>query len=131
MAIPAWAVVGWPEVFATVQELEEAVPHMRLLGNSLQSDPQDPAHRHGQALWGGSLKGRQVGIAWDWAEVMNCVVALSDPTRVISNVILTDSEGRMLDDNRSMMELNGAIHGLPWQEQVLAVPSAPRRRLAA
>jgi hypothetical protein len=131
MAIPAWAVVGWPEVFATVEELEEAVPHMRLLSASLQFDPEDPAHRHGQALWGGSIKGHQVGIAWDWAEVMNSVVALRDPTRVISNVILTDSEGRMLDDNSCMLELNGAIHGLPWQEQVLAPPARSMRRLAA
>ncbi|MFZ5531145.1 MAG: hypothetical protein ACOY4U_08895 [Pseudomonadota bacterium] len=131
MAIPAWAVVGWPEVFATVEELEEAVPHMRPLGASLQYDPENPVHRHGQALWGGSIKGCRIGIAWDWAEVKNSVVALRDPTRVISNLILTDSEGRMLDDNSCMLELNGAIHGLPWQEQVLMPAVRASRRLAA
>jgi hypothetical protein len=131
MAIPAWAVVGWPEVFATVEELEEALPRMQPLGSSLQHHPGDHIHRHGQAVWGGSIKGCRVGIAWDWAEVMNSVVALSDPTRVISNLILTDSQGRMLDDNSSMLELNGAIHGLPWQEQVLASPAKSQRRLAA
>ncbi len=131
MAIPAWAVVGWPEVFATVEELEEAVPLMRPLGASLQHDPEDPAHRRGQALWGCWIKGRQVGIAWDWAEVMSSVVALRDPTRVLSNVVLVDGEGRILDDNSSMLELNGAIHGLPWQEQVLAQPANLSARLVA
>ena len=130
MAIPAWAVVSWPEVFATVQELEEVVQHMRPLGQSLEHGSDDTPHRHGQAVWGCSINGRKIGIAWDWAEVMSSVVALKDPTRVISNVILTDSEGRMLDDNTCMLELNGAIHGLPWQEQVLpcAADSAPARR---
>ena len=131
MAIPAWAVVSWPEVFATVQELEDAVQHMRPLGRSLEHGCDEPPHRHGQAVWGCSLNGRRIGIAWDWAEVMNSVVALRDPTRVVSNLILTDSEGRMLDDNTSMLEFNGAIHGLPWQEQVLAPSRRAGRMLAA
>lgn len=131
MAIPAWAVVGWPEVFATVEELEEALPRMEPLGSSLQYNPEAHRHRHGQTIWGGSIKGCKVGIAWDWAEVMNSVVALSDPTRVVSNLILTDSEGRMLDDNSCMLELNGAIHGLPWQEEVLTPPVRQARRQLA
>ena len=78
-----------------------------------------PERRQGQALWGGCIKGRHVGIAWDWAEVTSSVVAMSDPMKVLTNLVLTDDDGCILDDGATVLQLNGAIHELPWQDVVL------------
>jgi hypothetical protein len=128
MATPAWTVITWPEVFATVEQLGNALQHMQPLDTS--SDGASGAGRQGQALWGGCINGRHVGIAWDWAEVTKSVVAMSDPMKVLTNLVLMDDQGCILDDGASVLQLNGAIHELPWQDVVLSSAANAAQRVS-
>jgi hypothetical protein len=130
MNIPAWQVITWKPVLATVDELARAVSSMQHLGTSVHIDDEGEERRYGQMLWGAEIGGRRVGIAWDWADVREGVVALADPMKILSNVVLLERDGTVLDDGARVVHLNNAIHEMTWQRQV------PRRharlaRLAA
>lgn len=120
MKTPAWTVAAWPEVFVTVGQLAQAVVHLRPIDTSTHHNAPTSMPRRGQTLWGGCIDGHEVGIAWDWAEVSESVLAVSDPMRVLTNLILMDESGKLLDDDICVLHLNTAIHDLQWQSQVLA-----------
>ena len=132
MTMPAaWTVIRWPEVKATLAEFERAATSMRPVSVSVQNLPGEKQRSQGQALWAGEICGHPVGLAWDWAEVTDSVVAMVDPMRVLTNVVLTDDHERILDDGMCVLLLNKAIYGLPWQDEVLHVQQPPVQRLAA
>jgi hypothetical protein len=125
MTIPAWSVITWPKVLASVKELEEAVFRMQHLSTSVHADPHDDERLCGQVLWGGDVGGTPVGIAWDWTMLSSEVVIMADPMKLLTNLVLID-DGELLDDMSSILRLNTAIHQLRWQDRM----PAPQRRLA-
>lgn len=132
MTMPAaWTVIRWPEVKATLGEFERAAASMRPVSVSVLSDSEEQTRSCGQALWAGEICGQPIGIAWDWAEVTQSVVAMVDPMRVLTNVVLTDEDERIIDDRLCVLYLNRAIYGLPWQDEVLHVSQPQPQRLAA
>lgn len=125
MTIPAWSVITWPKVLASVKELEEAAVRLQHLGTSVHADPSDSERLCGQVLWGGDLNGTSIGIAWDWTMLSSDVVAMADPLKLLTNLVLID-DGELLDDMSSILRLNGVIHELRWQDRM----PAPQRRMA-
>ncbi|MEO5735349.1 MAG: hypothetical protein ABIN96_01350 [Rubrivivax sp.] len=73
--------------------------------------------KHGLSLWGCELDGTLVGMAWDWAEVRPSVVALSDPMKILSNIILLDDDRCCMEEARRLLYFNTAVFRLPWQEE--------------
>lgn len=124
----AWTVIRWPEVTATLREFEKAAASMRPVSISVE---RRGGRFHGQAVWAGEIEGRAVGLAWDWAEVSQSVVALVDPMSVLTNVVLTDLGHRVVDEQAFVLHLNKAIYALPWQAEVLHVQQPRLQRLAA
>ena len=122
MTIPAWQVIAWKPVRTTVQEWVGALSNMRQLSASITPGAGASERAQGQVLWGTLDPDKPIGIAWDWAEMRDRVVALSDPMNVLSNVVLVDDDGACIDDNRRIVYLNSAIHEFGWQSQV-----SPRR----
>lgn len=120
MTIPAWQLITWKPVRATLSEFRRSLVDMRPLcepaaGGELPR--QGP--RQGQTLWAAGFRGRPLGLAWDWAEVRKGVVALCDPMSVLSNLQLVDDEGHLLDEADRIVHLNSAVHDLDWQAQIV------------
>ena len=72
----------------------------------------------GQTLWGGASADGQAGVAWDWVQISQGVVAMSDPLSVISNLRLLGDEGEVLTSWQAARYLNQMVHALPWQGEV-------------
>lgn len=115
MTIPAWQVISWKPVLTTWPEFRGMLARMR---------PMDPMPRRGgrlrqgQTLWAATHQGLPLGLAWDWAEVRDESVALSDPMNVLSNVRLVDDDGVPLAGSQRIVHLNSAVHELDWQVHV-------------
>lgn len=130
--IPAWQVTAWQPVFTTTAAFRAALHEMRHLGTSVSNTTAFGAEpRSGQTVWGTTVDGRPVGIAWDWGEVCDGVVALSDPMMVVSNLCLLDDDGVCLDEDHRVLTLNALIHELPWQGAVSPPRATPLGALAA
>jgi hypothetical protein len=134
VTIPAWQLISWKPVLTTLPEFRRALVQMRPLGESTTDGARwgpRPGSRQGQALWAMSHQGLPVGLAWDWAEVRDDVVALCDPMNVLSNVRFVDAEGAPLGDAERMVHLNSAVHELDWQTHVVKKHSGWAQPLAA
>jgi hypothetical protein len=115
MTIPAWQVIAWDPVVATVDEFDETVTKLRHLATAVHGDDAEDSLRHGQVLWGTEVNGRMVGLAWDWSEVRKDIVAMADPMRVLSNLTLVTRDGAPMPHHERVLYLNNAIHDLGWQ----------------
>lgn len=133
MTMPAWQVVNWPLVVTTLDGLSHSLGRLQHLGTSVHPVTRYSEPRQGQALWGTETNGRWIGIAWDWMEARDNVVAIADPMNVLSNVLIVDQRGAPLDDSLRLACLNQAIHETNWQAQVASTYRARRvsERLAA
>ncbi len=131
MTIPAWQLITWKPVLTTLTDFRRALIHLRPLGQAGGAERPALGGRQGQALWVATHRGQPLGLAWDWAEVREDVVALCDPMNVLSNVTLVDSRGDFLDAAARILHLNAAIHDLDWQAHVTGRPAAWLQRLAA
>jgi hypothetical protein len=94
--------------------------------------PQFPAHdfRVGATVWVLRQPDAKAAIAWEWAEVREGVVALSDPNSLVSNIQIVGAPmglERVDPIGRKRLILNTIVHSLPWQLAVLRVLKAPGR----
>ena len=131
MAIPSWHIVTWPTVVAQVDDWRSWADRFRHLGTSVEDDDEQPGLQRGQAVWGLSVGGRRIGLAWEWSEVRANVVAMHDPMVVLANVELHDGAGRCLHDGQRLLALHELIHELPWQDEVRLARGCQPLRLAA
>lgn len=104
-----WRAVLWPKpwVAMPLRHLESNVDHARSRKNGWQ----------GETIWAGSTASGQVGLAWRWLEVQPGVIALTDPTNIVSNLMVVGDDGDVLESRRVLM-LNTLVHSLHWQYQV-------------
>lgn len=72
----------------------------------------------GQTIWAGTIDGGEAGMAWDWVEVAQGVVAMADPMSVITNLRIVGDAGEVLTAVEAALYLNGIVHALPWQNAV-------------
>ncbi|MFL6662125.1 MAG: hypothetical protein ACJ8G7_08080 [Rhizobacter sp.] len=69
-------------------------------------------------MWGSPANEQAAGVAWDWIEVQQGVVAMADPLALVTNLQLTDERGEVLPTMQAALHLNGLVHTLPWQSEV-------------
>jgi hypothetical protein len=111
-----------PEVMVSVEQFGREAMRTGSLdeaGLTLTHSRGEQGKRCGRALWAAQIEGRPVALAWNWAEGANESVAMTDPMAVETNVLLSDREGRLLDDMTTALQLNVVIHELRWQEHLL------------
>lgn len=72
----------------------------------------------GQTLWAGSSADGEAGVAWDWIEITQGVVAMADPMSVVTNLRLVSHCGEVLTAWQAAKFLNELVHALPWQNEV-------------
>lgn len=115
-ATPAWAVFAWPPVL-----WQAPCPtrlHLLHLGTHVTSRGNPVAPCSGQTVWGEPVGERAAGLAWDWIELAQGIVAMADPMAVITNVRLLGPGGEVLTPTEAAPHLNELVHALPWQTEV-------------
>ena len=113
---PAWIVYAW----APVLWQASAAPQLQLvhLGTRVLSFGDADCPSSGQTLWGDDSDQNATGVAWDWVELPQGVVAMSDPLGMVTNLRLLDAQGAALNQNQVAVHLHQLVHLLPWQSEV-------------
>lgn len=113
---PAWMVCAWP---ALLWQASRA-PQLRLrhLGTHIITPGDGESPPSGQTLWANANDTSAAGVAWDWVEMQEGVVAMADPMALVTNLQLVDDEGERLDQYQAALRLNAMVHCLPWQNEV-------------
>jgi hypothetical protein len=114
--IPAWIVCAWPPLLWQASAAPEL--HLVHLGTRVLTFGDRAGPCSGQTLWGESSPERNAGVAWDWVQLQQGVVALADPLGLITNLKLLDAEGEILNLQQTAIHLNEIVHSLPWQTEV-------------
>lgn len=114
--IPAWIICAWPPLLWQASAAPEL--HLVHLGTRVLTYGDRTGPCSGQTLWGESSPDRSAGVAWDWVQLQQGVVALADPLGLITNLKLLDADGEALSAHQTAIHLNEIVHGLPWQSEV-------------
>ena len=115
-AMPAWIVRAWPPVFW--QAGREQPAHFVHLGTQVLSPGDEEHPLMGQTLWGTHNPRGDAGLAWDWVELTDGVVAMADPLAVITNLRIVGPAGEELNSFEALLRINQLVHTLPWQDEV-------------
>lgn len=120
---PAWIVYAWPPVLWQA----DSAPDLRFvhLGTCVLNSGDRSNPCVGQTLWGQAGIDPSAGVAWDWVEVHEGVVAMSDPLGVVTNLRLLDAGGEVMSQARVALHLSQLVHGLPWQTEVCRALQQP------
>jgi hypothetical protein len=113
---PAWIVCAWPPVVCPALRTPDL--HFVHLGTRVFSSAEPDSPTTGQTLWGGTSGQSAAGVAWDWVEIRDGVVAMADPFGLVTNLQLLDSRGLVLSGFEATLRLNELVHALPWQSEV-------------
>ena len=113
---PAWMVCAWPPLLWQASRAPQL--HLTHLGTHVLNFGDDACLCSGQTLWGDSSDERTAGVAWDWVELQQGVVAMCDPLGLVTNLKLLDEEGEALNRVAAAVRLHQMVHSLPWQTEV-------------
>ena len=113
---PAWTVYTWTPVLWQAAAAPDL--HFVHLGTRVLSFGDEDGPCSGQTLWGDHSEARAAGVAWDWVEVREGVVAMSDPLGMVTNLRLLDAHGEVLSQTQIALRLHQLVHALPWQTEV-------------
>lgn len=112
-----WSLRSWPPILWQVDELAPVGFHH--LSTHVMGAGSGRNHRvTGQTIWAGTVGGSEAGMAWDWVEIANGIVAMADPMSVVTNLRILGDEGEVLTSQAAARVLNGIVHALPWQDEV-------------
>lgn len=113
---PAWIVCAWPPLLWQASRAPQL--HLCHLGTSVLSSGDHACLSSGQTLWGDASDLQSAGVAWDWVELQQGVVAMSDPLGLVTNLKLLDDSGEALTQIQAAVRLHQLVHCLPWQNEV-------------
>ena len=120
---PAWIVYAWAPVLWQAASPPEL--HLVHLGTRVLTFGDDDGPCSGQTLWGDQTVACSAGVAWDWVELRQGVVAMSDPLGVVTNLRLLDADGEEMTQTQIAVRLQQLVHALPWQSEVTRVLCKP------
>ena len=121
---PAWIVYAWAPVLWQASSADEL--NLVHLGTRVLTFGDETNPRTGQTLWGDASENRATGIAWDWVEIRDGVVAMSDPLGMVTNLRLLDIHGELCNQMQIAVHLHQLVHKLPWQIEIQRVLHKPR-----
>lgn len=113
---PAWIVCAWPTLLWQASRAPQL--HLTHLGTHVLNFGDEACLCSGQTLWGDASDERTAGVAWDWVELQQGVVAMCDPLGLVTNLKLLDEEGEALNRVAAAVRLHQIVHALPWQTEV-------------
>lgn len=121
--ITPWSLRAWPPVLW--QAGRSSGLRFHHLGTRVTYPSDRCVGTAGQTLWGGSAVDGEAGVAWDWIQIGDGVVAMADPMSVVTNLRLVGDEGEVLTALEAVLYLNEIVHGLPWQHEVTRALQGP------
>ena len=92
--------------------------HLTHLGTQVLNFGDEACRCRGQTLWGDARESQSAGVAWDWVELQEGVVAMADPLGLSSNLKFLDEQGQALTQIEIALRLHQLVHHLPWQSEV-------------
>lgn len=113
---PAWIVYAWAPVLWQASSAPRL--HLVHLGTRVLTSGDGDNPCSGQTLWGEQTDARAAGVAWDWVELREGVVAMADPFGMVTNLRLLDDRGEALSQTQVALQLHQLVHALPWQDEV-------------
>ena len=120
---PPWTLCAWPPL---LWQVGKQIPlRLQHLGTQVTSPGDALSCTLGQTFWAWHGQEGDVGMAWDWVQLMPGVVALADPMAVVSNLRLVGEAGAVLTAFESARHFNCVLRALPWQGEVERALSAP------
>lgn len=111
-----WSIRAWPPLLWQAGRGPQC--RWRHLSTRVTLPGDDRSRCAGQTVWGGVSDAGQAGVAWDWVQIADEVVAMADPMSVVTNLRLVGAEGQVLTALESARFLNEIVHALPWQTEV-------------
>jgi hypothetical protein len=113
---PPWALYSWPVVFWQAEVKKR--PRFIHLSTKVTSGRTSPMLCCGTTLWGQFSKEGDAGLAWEWVEIAQGVVAMADPMSLSTNLRLLAVNGDLLSSTLASQHFNRYVHRLPWQREV-------------
>ena len=113
---PPWTVRAWPPLLwqaDSTMDLRLIHMHTRVVQSGLYDTP-----CCGQTLWARVSSDATAGVAWDWIQLHQGVVAMADPMGLVTNLMLLDAQGEPIPTLQAALHLNEIVHALPWQTEV-------------
>ena len=113
---PPWTLCAWPTL---LWQVGNRIPlRLQHLGTQVTSSGDALSRTLGQTIWAWHGQDGDVGMAWDWVQIIPGVVAMADPMAVLTNLRLVGEAGTVLTALESARHFNGVVHALPWQDEV-------------
>lgn len=112
----SWSICAWPPLLW--QAAHEPQLQLHHLGTSVTLLAAKSSRNAGQTIWGRTDGDKPAGVAWDWIQIDDEVVAMADPMSVVTNLRLVSNQGEVLTAFESARFLNRIVHALPWQHEV-------------
>lgn len=116
LPVNAWSLRAWPPLLWQAGVPARVQFHHRGTRVVFKGDPACPTA--GQTVWAALGEEGEVGLAWDWIEIAEGVVAIADPMSVVTNLRLLGEAGEVLTAQEAARFLNAYVRELPWQRQV-------------
>ena len=116
IASQPWALNSWPPVFWQANLRRR--PRFIHLSTQVTSAGRGYSPCCGSTIWGDFSKGGEAGLAWDWVELAEGVVAMADPMSLTTNLQLVTADGRVLPSVAATLHFNQFVRRLPWQDEV-------------
>jgi hypothetical protein len=118
MILNSWIIKSWPMVDCSLDFSAHARSRLAYVGTHVSQELDEDGCSVGTTMWAVEESGRQYGLAWDWTEMRAGVPVLTDPMRLLSNLVFVTDEGHVASESRGAVELNRIVHALPWQREV-------------
>lgn len=131
MSMTGWQVGSMKRVYWTKQQFIKNMRKVRHLGTDAHPVEGFDKLGRGTTVWGGEADGQSFAIVWEWAQVPGRGVALADPMYVLSNLMLVEDDGFVMEGGEKLVYLNSAVCCLRWQRAVMASLSYCDERMAA
>lgn len=119
---PPWALYAWPAIFCQASIKRKA--RFVHLGTRVTTAGSLGTPCAGQTVWSEYFDEGQAGLAWDWIQIADGVVAMSNPLCVVTNLRLVGEHGELLAARESALHLSRIVCQLPWQDEVWRVVQA-------
>lgn len=113
---PPWALYAWPAIFCQASAKRKA--RFVHLGTRVTTTACRGTPYAGQTVWSEYFDEGQAGLAWDWIQIADGVVAMANPLCVVTNLRLVGEHGELLAARESALHLSRLVCQLPWQDEV-------------
>ena len=107
---------SWPTVFWRTSS--KRCPAFRHLATRVTVARDRHSACSGHTIWRVRSDDGDAGLAWDWIEIANGVVAMVDPMQVSTNLQLVNAKGKLLSASEAALHYNQYVHRLRWQEKI-------------